>query len=75
MAGIVTLDFDSFIQALSSISREEKITIAERIETDLLSEWDEYENSSEVKSRVKESFKEYNSGEVVELKSLLDNEI
>ena len=75
MGGILTLDIDSFIQALNSISREGKITIAERIETDLLSEWDEYENSMEVKSRVKESFREYNSGEVVELKSLLDNEI
>ncbi len=67
----VEIDTKRFVKAISLLPREEKILIPDRIEQDLLSEWDNYENSKEVVDRVKESFEAYNNGDYVKLKDLL----
>lgn len=69
----LALDIDArkLVKAINLLPREEKILIAESIERDLLSEWDNYEESSEVKNRVKESFDAYKTGDYVKLKDLL----
>jgi hypothetical protein len=69
----LALDIDArkLVKAINLLPREEKILIAESIEQDLLSEWDNYEESSEVKNRVKESYEAYKNGDYVKLKDLL----
>lgn len=67
----IEIDSRGFVKALSTIPRKEKIFIAESIEKDLLSEWDEYEESAEVKNRINESFVAYQKGDVVNLKDIL----
>ena len=68
----LALDIDArkLVKAINLLPREEKILIVESIEQDLLSEWDNYEESSEVKDRVKESFEAYKNGDYVKLKDL-----
>ena len=69
----IALEIDSraFVKALVTIPRKEKIFIAESIEKDLLSEWDLYEETPEVKTRVKEAYEAYHAGDVVNLKDLI----
>lgn len=67
----IEIDSKRFVKAISSLPRNEKILIAESIEKDLLSDWNEYEETQEVKNRVKESFEAYQKGDYVNLKDLV----
>jgi len=69
----IALEIDSryLIKALNTMPRKDKIFIAESLEKDLLSEWDEYEESEEVIKRVNESLLEYDKGDVINLKDLI----
>jgi hypothetical protein len=63
----IEIDSRKLIKSLYLIPRKEKILIAESIEKDLLSEWDDYEESPEVKNKVKVAMEAYRSGNVVNL--------
>jgi hypothetical protein len=63
----IEIDSRKFIKSLYLIPRKEKILIAESIEKDLLSEWDDYEESPDVRNKVKVALESYNSGDVVNL--------
>lgn len=68
---VIANDTKSIIMALKSYPRNDKIKIIENLESDLLSEWDDYEETVEVNSRVQEALEAYESGDFVELKDLL----
>lgn len=49
-------------QAIDKLPFKEKYKLADKLEKDLLSEFDEYDNSNEVKERIKLSMEEYKKG-------------
>ena len=67
----IEIDSRKLIKSLYLIPRKEKILIAESIERDLLSEWDDYEESPEVKNKVKVALDAYQSGDVVNLSDIM----
>lgn len=71
----ISIDLDNISDALKTASREEKVSLVEIIEHDLLGEWDSYEESEEVKSRVNEALNAYNLGEVVQLRDIINDEL
>lgn len=75
MPHTLTLNIEDIAEALKTTSREDKVHIADLIEQDLLSEWDSYEESKEVKTRVNEAFTAYKAGESVPLRDIMKNEL
>ncbi|MCX6153305.1 MAG: hypothetical protein NT007_04010 [Candidatus Kapabacteria bacterium] len=68
----IALEINSrkFVKSLKTIPRKEKIFIAESIENDLLSEWDNYEETPDVSNRVNEALLAYKNKEVVNLRDI-----
>lgn len=67
----IEIDSRKLIKSLYLIPRKEKILIAESIERDLLSEWDDYEKTPEVKNKVKVALEAYQNGDIVNLSDLI----
>lgn len=65
------IDNKSLIKSIKLLPWKDKAIIAESIEENLLSEWDAYEESSEVKDKIKNAFEEYQKGNVINLKDLI----
>ena len=75
MSHTLTLNIKDLAEALKTASREDKVHLADLIEHDLLSEWDSYEESEEVKTRVNETFNAYKAGKSVPLRDIMKNEL
>ncbi|OGU60415.1 MAG: hypothetical protein A2X64_05860 [Ignavibacteria bacterium GWF2_33_9] len=66
----INIDTNQIFNALNSLPREEKIIIAEKLEEQLLSEWDSYENLPDTLNRVNESFASYKNNEIISVDDL-----
>jgi len=60
----------SFIKSFKKVSRKEKIFILKVLESDLLSDWDEYEKRPNVKEKIDLALQNYKSGNVVNLDNI-----
>jgi hypothetical protein len=72
MAITLTMDINRIEEALKSATRDEKERIVDMLEKELLSEWDSYEETAEVKTRVNEAMQAYQKGDVVELRDVVN---
>jgi hypothetical protein len=66
----VKIDSQEIFNAIKELPREEKILIAEKLEEQILAEWDSYESSPETIQRVNESFADYSNNDVIGLDEL-----
>ena len=67
MAIAIEIGQSSFLEALKTVSRRDKILIIKWLERDLLSDWDEYEKLPEVNEKIDIAMREYRSGDVIDL--------
>lgn len=66
----INIDSKEIFKAIDELPREEKILIADKLEEQILAEWDSYESSPETIERVNESFIDYSNNEVIGLDEL-----
>jgi hypothetical protein len=75
MPAELTLPYSTIIKAISSFSHEEKCKLADTLETELLSEFDEYESSPELVNEINEARKEYKAGNYKTIRQIIVDEI
>lgn len=58
----IPISYPTLLQVIADLPREEKYKLSEILEKDLLSEFDDYDKSPEVKQNIKLSMSEYKKG-------------
>lgn len=66
----LNIDIEQIFNAINILPRDEKVNIADRLESQLLSEWDDFENQKSTLNRVNESITNYNNKEYINLDDL-----
>ena len=71
----ISIPMPLIIKAIENLPMKDKFKLADKLEENLLSEFDEYDNSIEVKKRIELSMNEYKAGNFKTLSQLKNNEL